>query len=107
MPERQINALLDELEHRAKRVANQKEVTLKVDQEDLIRLKALAEVFNLSVDEVTTCLLHNILMEVETKLPYRAGNKIIRVEDDDPVYEDIGPTPRYLEAKRRFEKDCA
>ncbi|WP_432698002.1 hypothetical protein ACQUQP_06570 [Marinobacterium sp. YM272] len=107
MPDRQINSLLDELEHRAKRVASQKEVTLKVDQEDLIRLRALAEVYGLSIDEVTNSLLHNILMEVEAKLPYRAGKRIIRVEDDDPVYEDIGPTPRYLEAKRRFEKDCA
>ncbi|TCK07365.1 hypothetical protein [Marinobacterium mangrovicola] len=107
MPDRQINSLLDELEHRAKRAANEREVTLKVDQEDLIRLKALAEVYGIGIDELTACLLHNILMEVEAKLPYRAGKKIIRVEDDDPVYEDIGPTPRYLEAKRRFEKDCA
>lgn len=107
MPEQHINSLLSELENRARRVASEREVTLKIEHEDLIRLKALAEVYGLSVDEVTACLLHRTLVEVEEKLPYRAGSRIIRVEDDDPVYEDIGPTPRYLEAKRRFEKECA
>ncbi|MBT00324.1 MAG: hypothetical protein CMI01_16860 [Oceanospirillaceae bacterium] len=107
MPERHINALLDELESRSRQVANERDVTLKIDQEDLIRLKALSEVYGLTIDEVTACLLHQILLDVEEKMPYRAGNRIIRVEDDEPVYEDIGPTPRYLEAKRRLEQDCA
>lgn len=107
MPERPINSLLDELENRARRNAHQREVTLTIDQEDLIRLRALAEVFGLEVDEVGASLLHHILLDVEEKLPYRAGNRVIRVEDDEPIYEDIGPTPRYLEAKRRMEKECA
>jgi len=29
------------------------------------------------------------------------------VEDDEPIYEDVGPTPRYLAAKRKHEKVCA
>jgi len=107
MSERHVDALLFELENRSRRVANEREVTLKIDHEDLVRLKALAEVYGLSVDEVTACLLHRTLVEVEAKMPYRAGSRIIRVEDDDPVYEDIGPTPRYLEAKRRFEQERA
>ncbi|KEA63212.1 hypothetical protein ADIMK_2736 [Marinobacterium lacunae] len=107
MPERHINSLLSELESRSRRVASEREVTLKIDNEDLIRLKALAEVYGLSIDEVSACLLHQVLVEVEEKMPYRAGSRIIRVEDDDPVYEDIGPTPRYLEAKRRIEQECA
>ncbi|WP_188745632.1 hypothetical protein [Marinobacterium zhoushanense] len=107
MPERHINSLLTELETRSRRVANERAVSLKIDHEDLVRLKALAEVYGLSVDEVTACLLHQVLVEVEEKMPYRAGTRVIRVEDDEPVYEDVGPTPRYLEAKRRFEQECA
>lgn len=107
MPERHINTLLDELENRARLLANEREVTLKIDHEDLIRLQALSEVFGLSTDQIGAQLLHTILQEVEEKLPYRAGPRVIRVEDDDPVYEDIGPTPRYLEAKRRLENECA
>jgi len=105
MPDRHIHALLDELERRAHQLANSREVTLKIDHEDLIRLKALAEVYGLSTDEVGASLLHHILLDVEEKLPYRAGKKIIRIEDDEPVYEDVGPTPRYLEVKRRIEKE--
>lgn len=104
MPDTDIHTLLDELERRAHQVANEREVTLKIDQEDLIRLQALAEVYGLSTDEVGANLLHRTLLAVEEKLPYRPGPGIIRVEDDEPVYEDIGPTPRYLEVKRRLEK---
>jgi len=107
MPEAHVNALLDDLEHQAHRQANVRELSLKIDHEDLIRVQALAEAYGLTVDEIGSQLLHSILLLVEEKMPYRPGPGVIRVEDDEPVYEDIGPTPRYLAAKRRLEQECA
>lgn len=107
MPDAHVNALLEDLESSGQRRANTREVSLKIDHEDLIRLRALAEAYGLSVDEIGAQLLHSILLQVEEKMPYRPGPQIIRVEDDEPVYEDIGPTPRYLAAKRRLEQDHA
>ena len=47
-------------------------------------------------------LLHTVLLEVEEKMPYKPGTKIIRMEEGDPVYEDIGPMPRYIAIKHRL-----
>ena len=103
MPDGHITNVLDELTHKSHAASRQREITLSIDQEDIVRLEALAEVYGLSVNEVGAALLGNVLKEVEAKLPYVPGTNVIRVEDDEPIYEDIGPTPRYLEAKKRLE----
>lgn len=104
MPDNHIRNLLDELEHKTDPSTTDHEMTVRLSDADLIRLQALAEVFNLSPDDLGTSLLHTVLSQVEEKLPYRPGPKVIRVEDDDPIYEDVGPTPRYLEIKERLQE---
>jgi hypothetical protein len=38
-------------------------------------------------------------------MPYVAGERVIREDDHgDPVYEDTGPTPRFLELAREHQK---
>jgi hypothetical protein len=38
------------------------------------------------------------LAEIEASLPYIRGNTVVATDEQgDPLYEDIGPTPRYLE----------
>ena len=96
--------LLEELETKSIQKAKLTQIEIPIYQEDRVRLSALAETYGLTEGEVAQSLMRTILREVEEKLPYRAGDKIIRVEDDDAVYEDIGPTPRYLAAKKRMEK---
>ncbi|MBP0047759.1 hypothetical protein H9C73_03345 [Marinobacterium sp. AK62] len=107
MPERKITALLEQLEQHSRKRAHQQTVTLPIDREDMVRLQALAEVYGMDIVELTPILLHAILTDIEAHMPYKAGKRVIRVEDDEPIYEDIGPTPRYLEAKRKHEKVCA
>ncbi len=107
MPERKISALLEQLEQHSLRRAHQQTVTLPIDREDMVRLQALADVYDMDIAELAPILLHSILSDIEAHMPYQPGSKVIRIEDDEPIYEDIGPTPRYLEAKRKHEKVCA
>ncbi|MGB0733875.1 MAG: hypothetical protein ACPGPF_08910, partial [Pontibacterium sp.] len=65
---------------------------------------AMANVFDMEPQALVSSLLHTVLLEAEASMPYRAGTKVIRVEDGDPIYEDVGPTPRYLAAKRKLEQ---
>ena len=44
--------------------------------------------------------MHQALNTLEEQMPYIAGDKVIRVEEGEEVYEDVGPMPRYLAAKR-------
>ncbi|MFC6669416.1 hypothetical protein [Marinobacterium aestuariivivens] len=109
MPTSHVSRLLEALESKARQQESLTELNVTIAREDQIRLEALASAFGLTREEVCSSLLHSILLEVEEKMPYRPGSKVIRIEDGDPIYEDVGPMPRYLEAKRKLEKDrdCA
>ena len=69
---------------------------------DDIKLKALAEVYKLPFDEVVASLIHQAILEVEEKMPYVPGDRVIRVEESAEIYEDVGPTARYLEAQEQL-----
>ena len=72
------------------------EVTLK--QSDLHRLEALAKTFDRPISVITSELLHGAINEIEASMPYVAGEKVIRIEEGQEIFEDIGPTPDYLAA---------
>lgn len=104
MSNQHVSLLLEEFEQKATHKTTLTNVTIPISEDDLIRLEALASVFDMPQSEMATALLHTVLQEVEASMPYRQGSKVIRIEDGDPVYEDVGPTPRYLAVKRRLEK---
>lgn len=65
---------------------------------DAARLKALQELYpRRSIEELITDLLGASLDELEGVMPYIRGSKVVATDElGDPMYEDIGPTPRYL-----------
>ena len=78
---------------------------ITVNQSDLHRLRALAQTFNQSIESITTELLHAAINEIEAGMPYEAGEKVIRVEEGQEIYEDAGPTPIYLAALNQQQQD--
>lgn len=70
---------------------------------DDIKLRALAEVYKLPFDEVVASLIHQAILEVEEKMPYIAGDKVIRIEESAEIYEDVGPMARYLEVQQQLK----
>jgi hypothetical protein len=80
------------------------EVRLPVD--DAARLAALAEMFpGRAPEQLITELLGVALQEVAAAMPYVAGQRVISTDEQgDPVYEDIGPTPRFIELARRHRQ---
>jgi predicted DNA-binding protein len=71
---------------------------------DMNRVEALATTFQKDKQAVIEDLIHAALNELENSIPYVAGEHVIRVEDGDPIYEDIGIMPEYLQNKRKIEK---
>jgi hypothetical protein len=86
------------------RTAREYAVRLPVD--DASRLHALTELFpGRTVEEIITDLLHAGLDEIAAAMPYEAGPTVISRDDQgDPVYEDVGLTPRFVELTRRIKK---
>jgi hypothetical protein len=86
------------------RTATEYAVRLPVD--DAARLAALAEMFpGRTAEQLITDLLGAALQEIETSMPYIAGRKVIsNDEQGDPIYEDVGLTPRFVELTRKNRK---
>src|ERR1700744_5980845 len=86
------------------RTATEYAVRLPVD--DAARLAALAEMFpGRSPEQIITDLLGAALQEIETSMPYIAGKKVIsNDEQGDPIFEDVGLTPRFVELARKNRK---
>lgn len=68
------------------------------------RVRALVDMYpGRSESEIMVDLLDTALDELLEVLPYVQGETIIRNDDfGDPVYEDIGLTPRFLELTHKY-----
>lgn len=82
-----------------------KEYAVRLDLDDAARLHALAALFpGHEVERFITDLLHAALDEVAAAMPYEPGPKVISRDDHgDPVYEDVGLTPRFVELSRKLK----
>jgi hypothetical protein len=49
-------------------------------------------------------LLSAALDEIETSFPYIAGAKVISNDEmGDPLFEDIGPTPKFIDLSKKYK----
>ncbi|RDE23009.1 hypothetical protein DV711_10715 [Motiliproteus coralliicola] len=104
MPNSPISQMLEAWEKHL--VEHHPQVSYEIDvcRDDVFKLEALAELYGLPLEDIIANLISSSLKEVEQKMPYKKGSRVIRIEEGDPVYEDVGQTPRYLEIKRRLEQ---
>ncbi len=98
--------LLDRWKKEAAPVRTAKEYPIRLELDDASRLHALAELFpGQPLEAIITDLLHAGLDEIAAAMPYERGPKVISRDDQgDPVYEDIGLTPRFVELTRQFKR---
>ncbi len=70
----------------------------EIGHHDAARLHALADMYTGgNISAVLADLLHVALDELEEAFPYTHGQRQIGEDEfGDPLYEDIGPTPRFL-----------
>jgi hypothetical protein len=99
--------LLDRWKKAAAPARTAKQYTVRLSLDDASRLHALGELFpGQSVEVIITDLLSAGLDEIAAAMPYERGPKIISRDDQgDPVYEDIGLTPRFVELTRKIKKN--
>ena len=91
----------------APRTARSYAVRLPVD--DAAQLAALADMFpGRAPEQLISELLTVALKELVAAMPYVAGQRVISTDEHgDPVYEDIGPTPRFIELARSHRRALA
>ena len=98
--------LLDSWRHSAAapRTASTYAVRLPVD--DAAQLAALTDMFpGRSSEQLISELLSVALKELVAAMPYVAGKRVISTDDQgDPIYEDVGPTPRFMALARAHRR---
>jgi hypothetical protein len=58
------------------------------------------------LESILADLLRTSLDEIAAAMPYERGPKVISSDDHgDPVYEDVGLTPRFVELTRKYKKE--
>ena len=102
-----FKSLLDRWKKAAAPQKTAQEYSIRLAVDDAARLHALAELFpGQSQEEILSDLLRASLDEIAAVMPYERGSKVISSDDHgDPVYEDVGMTPRFVELTRKFKKE--
>jgi hypothetical protein len=88
----------------APRTASTFAVRLPLDE--AAQLAALAEMFpGRAPEQLLTELLGAALRELAAAMPYVAGKRVISTDEQgDPIYEDVGPTPRFMTLTRAHRR---
>ncbi len=102
-----FKSLLDRWKRAAAPQKTAREYAIRLNIDDAARLHALAELFpGQRLEEILADLLHAALDEIAAAMPYERGSKVISRDDHgDPLYEDVGLTPRFVELSRKYKKE--
>lgn len=102
-----IRDLVNEWEHSAKGILGKSVHAIQLDVEADARLAALCELFpKRRAEELLSELVAAALQELEESFPYVKGSKVVTTDElGDPVYEDVGLTPRFLALSRKYRKE--
>lgn len=100
----QITQLLNEWAGSARHDEPVIHTSIELPLEQAARLLALQEMYpGRTREQLLLDLLTSALDELEAALPYIPGDRIVSEDDyGDPIYEDVGPTPRFLELTRKY-----
>lgn len=99
--------LLKQWEKGAEEHRELRDFTLRLPRYELAKIQALTEMYpGRAESELLSDLLITALHELEAAFPYIQGDKVVAEDENgDPIYEDIGPTPRFIDLTRRYASE--
>ncbi|EIK43943.1 hypothetical protein O59_003024 [Cellvibrio sp. BR] len=94
-----LKGLVSEWEKQAQGILTKDTYNVHLTIEDAARIDALAEMYpKRTKEQLIRELLSAALNMVEESFPYVQGNRVIATDEmGDPLYEDIGPEPRFMQ----------
>ena len=99
-----FSQLLDTWEKRSAENSDLLPTSITIHEPDQIKLQALSEMYQLPANEIAAHLLSIALETLEAEMPYVPGPTVIRIEEGNEIFEDIGSMPRYLETQKRLRE---
>jgi len=104
-----IKELLDAWQQHAAAPMSVTDFAVRLPIDEAARLEALVQLFpGRTREQLIAELLGAALQEVAASMPYVRGKKVISTDDQgDPIYEDVGLTPRFIELAKRARERLA
>lgn len=98
-----VRDLLDDWQKASESECLDQEVTVRLTRHEAAKISALAEMFpGKGADDIVRELIAAALNELEATMPYIPGATVVSEDEHgDPIYEDVGPTPRFKELTRK------
>ncbi|MCC5812974.1 MAG: type 1 pili tip component [Ectothiorhodospiraceae bacterium] len=98
-----VKQLIEAWEESASEIRTANEYRVKLPIHDAAKLSALREMFpGRSESDLITDLLSAALDDLEAAFPYVQGQRIVAEDEHgDPIYEDVGDTPRFRELSKK------
>lgn len=98
-----LRELLKNWEETSSAPLTEREYAIRLTLKDAARIAALAEMYpSRSPEQILTELVGAALNELEHRLPYIEGENVTSLDElGDPIYEDVGPTSRFVELTRK------
>ncbi|RRV08195.1 pilin assembly protein [Pseudomonas sp. v388] len=99
-----IRELAQHWERNATGRLTQTQYAIHLDLESAARLAALCDMYpKHHPEELLGELIGSALEELEASFPYVKGQHVIATDEEgDPLYEDVGATPRFLALSKRY-----
>lgn len=101
-----LNTLMQYWENEFAGQLSEEGFKIKLSVEDAARLKALSEMFpKYPQENLLRDLISSALNEVTSSFPYVQGKEVVaHDEEGDPMYADVGATPKFLTLTRKHLK---
>lgn len=101
-----MKELLQRWQEQAQTPLTVREYPVRLTLDDAARIHALADLFpGRTREQLITELLGAALDTLAAQMPYVPGSRVISTDEQgDPVHEDAGLTPRFIELTRRHRK---
>ncbi|MBD3619756.1 MAG: type 1 pili tip component [Chromatiales bacterium] len=98
-----VRELLNQWQRSGEQEIQDQAFTVRLTRHEKAKIAALADMFpGRSETDIVLDLLRAALSELEAGMPYVPGPRVVSEDEQgDPLYEDIGPMPRYRELTRK------
>ena len=102
-----IEQLIKKWDALPKEIIDGKKYQINISQTDAAKVEAIKELYpGITTQMVMHQLLVSALGLFEESLPYVQGSKITGEDEfGNPIYEDIGDTPKYIQLVNKHHKD--
>lgn len=102
-----LKELVTQWESTAHGVLTKESYAVHLLVEDAAKLDALAEMYpKRTKEQLVSELLSAALGQLEASFPYIQGTKVVATDEmGDAIYEDIGPTPRFMALTKKHLKE--